>query len=59
VEICIIGSYGHFPIHMHRAINLLNSRKIDVDSLISHVLDLERIEEAFQLAMNSYLLRFL
>ncbi len=58
-EICIIGSYDHLPIHMHRAINLLNSRKIDVDSLISHMLDLDRIEEAFQLAMNSASLKVL
>jgi L-iditol 2-dehydrogenase len=58
-EICITGSYDHLPIHMHRALQLLNSRKIEVMSLISDTLSLERVKQAFELAMNSTALKVL
>jgi len=58
-EICVTGSYDHLPVHMHRALWLLKSRKIEVTSLISDTFGLERLREAFELAMTSKALKIL
>ena len=58
-EICITGSYDHLPTHMHRALQLLKSRKVDVTSLISDTLSLDLVKEAFDRAMNSTALKIL
>jgi len=56
-EICVTGSYDHLPVHMHRALQLLKSRKLQVTNLISDRLGLEQLKEAFDIAMTSKALK--
>ena len=48
-EITIRGSSGRLPTTWDRTMNLLRSRMISLESIVSHVLPLEKAEEAFEL----------
>ncbi len=48
-EITIRGSSGRLPTTWDRTMNLLRSKVISLDSIVSHVLPLEKAEEAFEL----------
>ncbi len=56
-EICVTGSYDHLPVHMHRALRLLESQKLSIASLVSDRTSLEQLKEAFELAMTSKALK--
>jgi len=47
-ELAVYGSFRRLPVTWHRAIKLLANNVIDVKSIITHVLPLDRAEEGFQ-----------
>ena len=49
LELKIIGSVGYQLGNYEQAITLIESGKIHVKPLITHMFDLEKIEEAFQI----------
>jgi threonine dehydrogenase-like Zn-dependent dehydrogenase len=51
-EITIHGSFRRLPVTWYRAVKLVASRVVDIKSIITHVLPLERAEEGFQVLMR-------
>jgi L-iditol 2-dehydrogenase len=51
--ISIVHSYAGPPADMHTALSLIASRRIDVESLITHRLPLEEIQRGFQLTAGA------
>lgn len=49
-EIRVVGSYSTSHIETRMALDLMRSRRVEVERLISHRFPLEEIEEAFRLA---------
>ena len=47
-QISIFGSFSSTPKDMNEAMNLINSKEIDLKSLISHRFSLLNIKEAFR-----------
>ncbi len=56
-EMSIVGSFHHTPDTVRRAIDILRKNHEKLDSLITHELPLERIEEAFRLMMEKKALK--
>ena len=52
-EITVTTSYGAAPVDLEEALDLIKNRKIDVKSLITHVLPLEEAKEGFRLVADA------
>jgi L-iditol 2-dehydrogenase len=52
-QVSIFGSFSSSPGNMIEAMNLVNSKEIDLKSLITHTFSLDRLKEAF-LSAESY-----
>ncbi len=48
-EITITSSYGAAPSDLEESLELIKNRKIDVKSMITHTLPLEKVQEAFRI----------
>ncbi|MPN47609.1 hypothetical protein SDC9_195212 [bioreactor metagenome] len=51
-ELTIVGSMINPDTHQ-RAVNLINSGRIEIKKLITHVFDLEHLDEAIQMQMSA------
>ncbi len=51
-EMSIVGSFHHTPDSVRRAVEILREKHRELESLITHELPLEEIEEAFRLMME-------
>lgn len=51
-EIYLTGSHGSTPVQHKKALDMLESREIDGEKLITHRFDLAKSEEAFECALN-------
>jgi len=56
-EIIITGSYDHLPIHMDRAIRLLEKKAINVKDLITHRVSLDNLHEGIRIASGKTCLK--
>ncbi len=56
-EMSVVGSFHHTPDTVRRAIDILRKNHKKLESLITHELPLERIEEAFRLMMEKKALK--
>ncbi|MCL2348102.1 MAG: alcohol dehydrogenase catalytic domain-containing protein [Planctomycetaceae bacterium] len=56
-EIRLIGTSDSTPAHVEKAVELIASKAIPVDLIVSHTLPLDRIERAFELMLNGESLR--
>jgi len=52
-EITITASYGAAPVDLEESLDLIKKKKIDVKSLITHVLPLEEAKEGFRLVADA------
>lgn len=51
-ELIVTGSADSTPEDMHYALGYIESGQVEVESLISHILPLERLQEGFELVLN-------
>ncbi|MCE5003666.1 zinc-dependent dehydrogenase [Staphylococcus pseudoxylosus] len=51
-EISIVGTYSVSPYEFNEALIVLENGTIDVENMITHVMDLEQVQEAINLANN-------
>ena len=51
-ELTILGSIINPDTHL-RAVNLINSKKLKIENLITHRYDLEHLDEAIHMQMSS------
>ncbi len=51
-EIVVVGAFSYHPTHHERALDLLRKKVIPADSIVTHTLSLDRIDEAFQIAAS-------
>jgi len=51
-EMTVVGSFHHTPDSVRRALEILRGKHRELESLITHELPLEEIEEAFRLMME-------
>jgi L-iditol 2-dehydrogenase len=51
-ELRIIGVFHHTPRHVRTALSLISSGQIDTNGLITHEMELERLEQALQLVAS-------
>lgn len=56
-ELTVVGAFGATPIQLQHAVNLIASRMIPVDRLITHVFPLQEIARAFEVAASEESLR--
>ena len=56
-EIRLIGSSDSTPEHVREAVEMIASRKLPVDKIVSHCLPLDQIEHAFDLMLSGEALR--
>ena len=56
-ELQIIGVFHHTPRHVRTALSLIASGQIDADGLITHEMELEKLEEALQLVASGEALK--
>jgi L-iditol 2-dehydrogenase len=52
-EVTVLGAFHTTPLHFGKALNLIASRTIDVKSLITKRMQLEEIQEAFEMLTTS------
>ncbi|MBI4650074.1 alcohol dehydrogenase, partial [Candidatus Desantisbacteria bacterium] len=52
-EITITSSYGAAPVDLEESLKLIKNRKIDVASMITHILPLEEIQNGFKIASEA------
>ncbi|MDR1925720.1 MAG: zinc-dependent dehydrogenase [Planctomycetaceae bacterium] len=56
-EIHLIGSSDSTPEHVKKAVNLIETKKIPVEKIASHLLPLDQIEKGFELMQSGEALR--
>ncbi|MEM4092777.1 MAG: zinc-binding dehydrogenase, partial [Conexivisphaerales archaeon] len=49
----LTGSYDHMPENMYRALQLMDSKRIDVTRIITHVLPLDKLAHGFNIVKSS------
>jgi L-iditol 2-dehydrogenase len=52
-EVTVMGAFHTTPLHFREALNLISSRTIDVRSLVTRKMKLEKIREAFDVLSTS------
>jgi L-iditol 2-dehydrogenase len=52
-EITVLGTFHTTPLHFRKALNLIASRTVDVRSLITKRMELEKINDAFEILASS------
>ena len=56
-EIRVIGSSDSRPEHVQKAVKMITERTIPVDKLVTHIVDMENILDAFELMQTGRALR--
>ncbi len=56
-ELDIIGVFHHTPHYVRTALSLISSGQLDADALITHEMELEKLEEALQLMTSGETLK--
>lgn len=52
-EITITSSYGAAPVDLEEALNLIKEKKVDVSSMITHKLPLDKIQQGFNIVTEA------
>jgi len=56
-EIRLIGSSDSTPCHVEQAVGIISSNKLKMEKLVSHILGLDDIMEAYELMKSGQALR--
>jgi L-iditol 2-dehydrogenase len=58
-ELTLVGAFHHTPAMIRRAVELLESRAIDPEGLLTHRMGLERVQDALALAARGEAMKVL